>query len=260
MRIRQMHDEAVRDAIRLVTLYDSLITTNKRRIRPEWANRFAAANLVPWGRRGGLWRSRNDTILIVGSGQSTLSHHTFTSESLSVFLRSALVQAMAAVDKVLHEAISKHFVSLARTGELDKMVEIDLSKVYQIAQAARVRTGRGGRVRSRPGHRIKAAVLEKIYTQTYLSLRSVDQVCAACGKKAIFSKLVTAWRSQKTANHYRERWSRLYRRRNQIAHECDIVRQAQTRLVRFHRVEPAEIKRDITFVIRFGRFLARELD
>ena len=61
--------------------------------------------------------------------------------SPEVFLRAALVFALAAIDKILHEAISKHFTSLAREEILDRFVKFKVSKAYEIALAARSRAG-----------------------------------------------------------------------------------------------------------------------
>jgi hypothetical protein len=57
---------------------------------------------------------------------------------------------MSAVDKILHEAISKHFAKLAKDESLDDLVDISLSKAYSIAQHARLRTGKGGKKKKRP--------------------------------------------------------------------------------------------------------------
>lgn len=185
-------------------------------------------------------------------------------DSRSVFLRAALALAMAAVDKVLHEAISKRFAYVAADGSLDKIVQIELSKAYRIAQAARVRTGKGGKVRRRPGHDIKAEVLTEIYRDSYLSARRIQEISAICGKSQIFklyaAHLTKPGKKARSAQPLRERWSRMYTRRNQIVHECDIMRQAKPRKARFDTVDGRRFKRDIAFIKNFGQFLAVTLD
>lgn len=260
MKLRDIFTEAIKDADNLVLLYDSLLTANQRQIRPEWRDRFFKAQLVSWPKKGGLWRSKNDKVLIIGNDKAQLSHLSFSADCLSVFLRAALVLAMAAVDKVLHEAVSKNFASLAKSGELDDLVQIKLSKVYQISQAARVRKGKGGKVKSRPGHKIKAEVLARIYSDCYLSTRKLQEICAACGEKSIFAQFAVSRQRNERAQQLQDRWSQIYQRRNRIAHECNIVRKAKTGRIRFHELEPRQIKNDIIFTKRFGRFIARGLN
>jgi hypothetical protein len=180
--------------------------------------------------------------------------------SPEVFLRAALVFALAAVDKILHEAISKHFTSLARGEILDRFVKFKVSKAYEIALAARIRAGAGGARRRRPGHDIKTEVLTEIYKDSYLSNRMLQEICAACDKDKIFSKFAAVLGGSNTAQQLQNRWSRIYQRRNHIAHESDIQRKERMRKVSFNPVDVSKMKSDIKFIESFGRFLANNLE
>jgi hypothetical protein len=175
-----------------------------------------------------------------------------------VFLRSALVSAMAAVDKILHEAVSKHFTSLARKGILDRFVEFKVSKAYEIALSAREPAAAGG-AGKRPGHDIKTEVLAEIYKDTYLANRELQAVCAACGKNGIFAEYAQVLGGNNRSQKLQNRWSRIYQRRNHIAHESDIQRKERMRKVSFNPVDAVKIKSDIKFVEDFGHFLATQL-
>ncbi|MGH7942261.1 MAG: hypothetical protein ACREDS_12135, partial [Limisphaerales bacterium] len=121
-------------------------------------------------------------VTLHGSNQATAALPAGVSSDL--ILRSALVSAMAAVDKILHEAFSKHFTSLARLGILDRFVKFKVSKAYQIALSARQPAGAGGK---RPGHDIKTEVLSEIYKDSYLATQKLQEVCGACEQNGIFS-------------------------------------------------------------------------
>jgi hypothetical protein len=177
-----------------------------------------------------------------------------------VFLRAALVFALAAIDKILHESISKHFNRLAREEILDRFVKLKVSKAYEIALAARIRAGAGGARRRRPGHDIKTEVLMEIYKDSYLSTQRLQEVCGACGKKGIFTQYANYQGGNSTSDKLKARWSRIYQRRNHIAHESDIQRKERMRRVSFNPVDVLEIKSDIQFIEGFGRFLATTLE
>jgi len=259
MKLTDIYSEAIKQSDALVMLYDSLLTKNSRSMRADLKKRFIAAKLVQWPQRAGLWRSKNDSLLIVGTDDSRLSHKSFGSEALSILLKSALVFALAAVDKILHEAISIHFAALAKSGEIDDLVHIELSKAYEVARSARVRRGKGGKIVPRPGHKLKEEVLKQIYSGSYLSLRYLQKICAACGKDKIFSKYSKRLNATQTAQELQKNWTRTYYRRNCIAHECDIVRKAKARNIHYHNIGVQEIKADIYFAKMFGAFLADEL-
>lgn len=259
MRLLDIFDASIKDAEHLRVLYSTLLTTNQRAIRPEWATRFFAAKLNSWPRQDGLWRSSNANVLIVGNNAANISHQHFQHDALAVLLRASLVLYMAAVDKILHEALSKHFSTLAKNESLDELVDISISRAYAIAQNARIRTGKGGKKKKRPGHDLKAEMLSDIYKDSYLKTSNLEKVCAACGKKKIFSHYSQAHQPQ-TAQQAKMRWSRLYVHRNRIAHECDMVRKAKPRRASFHSVDSKSIMTEMDFVRDFGRFLAQQLE
>ena len=180
--------------------------------------------------------------------------------SKEVFLRAALVFALAAIDKILHEAISKHFTSLARTEELDNLVDFKVSKAYEIALAARSRAGVGGSRRRRPGHDIKTEVLKEIYKDSYLSNRKLKEISSACGKGNVFSNFANNSAGVYKLQQLEKRWSQIYQRRNHIAHESDIQRKERMPRVSFNNVDAPKMKSDIQFIESFGRFLATTLE
>lgn len=177
-----------------------------------------------------------------------------------VLLRSALVFAMAAIDRLLHEAISRKFAVLARSKALDRLVSVDLSASYRIAQGARTRKGKGGKIKSRPGNRLKEEFLKDIFTATYLSLKSLQELTAACGKGKIFTTYGDSFPKKKKATKLQSAWSRIYARRNHIAHECDIARMARARTIKFNDFSARSIRKDIRFVRAFGAFLSTHLE
>ncbi|MGQ9662006.1 MAG: hypothetical protein ACUVWX_06675 [Kiritimatiellia bacterium] len=169
MKLADTFSRALQHVKDLVVLHDLLLTGNERGVRKDRAKCFYKAHLFQLAKGAGLWRNRNSKLLIVGRSDTGRSHSVFSADALSVLLRSALVLSLAAVDKVRHEAISRHFATLAKSGALDEMEDVKLSKAYEIAQSARRRRGKGGKIKLRPGHKIKAEVLTQVYGDSYLS-------------------------------------------------------------------------------------------
>jgi hypothetical protein len=148
LKLQDIFTESIKDAQKLVLLYDALLTTNERSARADWTDRFYDSKLTSWPKKEGLWRAKNTNILIVGRENGSLSHGDFKADSLCVLLKSALVLSMASIDKILHEAIVVNFRKLAKDGMLDKFAQIDVSKCYEIAEHA------GRTDNTRPGHMI----------------------------------------------------------------------------------------------------------
>jgi hypothetical protein len=261
MHLRDLFVESLKQSETLIHLYDGLLTRNQRAAHRRWKERFYHCDLVSWAQRDGLWRSNGSNILVIGNDKSILNHNVFNTESLSVLLRMSLVSAMAAIDKLLHEAIMKRFAELVANKALDRIVTIDVSTCYRIAQQARERRGYGGRIKSRPAHKIKAEVLNSLFQESFLSRRRLEQICAACSQDSIFSKYsteVTNTPEAASPQELQKRWAHLYHKRNQIAHECDIERKVTTR-IHYNLMKPDQIKKDIHSIKAFGTFIANRL-
>jgi len=261
MKLTDIFNKAIAPAEAMLCYYEELLTRNKRSLRPEWRKRFLDAKLVGWPQGTGIWRSfsRDKSVLILGTDASPLSHRSFEKDNLAVFLRSALVFAVAAVDKVLHESINLHFAKLAKEEFLDGLVNIAPSRAYSIAVDARVRRGRGGQIKSRPGNKIKTEVMRKIYESTYLSVRNIEAISKCFGHKNVFYAFGQTLSPKITAKEASNTWGHIYFRRNAIAHECDMIRKARMRQITYHAVSFSKIKKDIQFVKSFGQFLASKL-
>lgn len=259
MTLQQVFQESIDQADKLFRLYEGLLTQSKRAIRNDWKERFLAAKLTEWPKSTQLWRSKSSNLLLVGTSAAGFTHKDFQSEPLSALLRASLALAMASIDKVLHEAVNKHFSKLARGAKLDKIINLELSESYRIAIASRTRRGRGGSIKSRPGPKIKAAVLENLYRKSFLSLDSLEQICAACGSKSIIKSFAGTLQGRPEPDAIKHKWRTLYAKRNHVVHECDVQRRANLRRVRYNEVSPAETRRDLDFIKTFGHYLSTQL-
>jgi hypothetical protein len=214
-----------------------------------------------WPNSTNLWLQKcsNNNLIIAGNEHSSLTEDHFCHERMGTLLRAAFVFSMAAVDKILHEAILYNFSDLLRSKEIDDLVNIPLSDSYNIAIQARERRGKGGKIRSRPGHKFKEKVLIELYKKSFLSNHSLEKVCACLGKKRIFTAYSKSIGTKAKADAIRDKWIRAYERRNSIAHECDIVRKKKARKVHFNPIDEKRMPEEIKFIGDFGKFLSKEL-
>lgn len=260
MKLETLFDSSFNQVDRLIHLHDELVTASVRAVRPEWRTRFFAANLSKhWKEPEGLWRSRGRHLIIVGKDTAQLDHTSFSAENMGTFLRMALVLGMSAVDKVFHEAISNRFMYLLHEGYFDRIVEMPVSTSYEIAIGARERRGKGGKVKARPGHKVKDVVMASIYRDSFLSCRKVEELSSALGASKIFTKFGTSLSPQLKYKAAHDRWQRIYDKRNAIVHEMDIIRMKKPQSVRYHEAHPAQYKSDIDYIRRFGKLLSTQL-
>jgi len=259
VKLRTIWDSAIQDSIRLEKLFLGLQAQNERSIRSEFRNRIFDSKIVTWNRSEGLWRARGKDVLILGKLNGNLSHIDFSSENTQILLKSSLVAAMAAVDKILHEALIKHFATLAKSGNLDSMIDFPLSSSYSIALQSRERSGKGGKKRKRPGHLFKEEIVDILFEKTFLSQAKLTQVCSMCNLKKVFTEFSRKHAAFGAPLDIQSAWNAAYRRRNHIAHECDLKRKEKTRKVTQNRFHAPSYRKELEFIRAFGEFLSDNL-
>ena len=263
MTLTEFFNKSTIHAERLVAFYDEL-DFHEKKTRSEWRNKLFSkgTRIVDWGKKAGVWRAidLNNSIQILGR-QANKAFLEDLLDRRPMLLQFALVMMLAAIDKMLHQAIiSKNFVQLLRSGRLDNLAKnFPPSEAYGIAMESRIRRGPGGRQKPRPANKIKELVSARLYELSFLSTRYLEEVCAVNGADSIFTKYATHV-NRKGAEPLRKQWSLIYKKRNTIVHECGITRtKISPKKIRFDVFTAAELKKDIDFSKRFGKFLANEL-
>jgi hypothetical protein len=262
MKLLDIFNESIKLADNLLTLYNTILAKRKRSAKKSWIDKLYSNRIISWRKKDGAWRSFGKDILIIGKKTDSNSQNIFKQEYLCVLLRTSLVMAMSAVDKILHEAVSKNFVALAKDGKLDKnkIISFPVLDAYRIAIESRKRSGKDGKTKIRPGHKIKEVVIREIFKSTFLPTNDLERICSLFDKGNIFSLYKTNRALTKGAKELKIKWSVIYKHRNNIAHECDIVRKQKARKIHFNNLKPNNIINEINFVKDFGNFIARELE
>lgn len=264
MELTKFFEESMVHARRLVELHDALnLDFHDKRTRSEWRDKLFRDSIVPWRKRQGVWRllSKDNNVQILGTDSSKPFQEIIKDERL-MLLQYSLVMTLAAIDKMLHQATtSKNFVELLKSGKFDNLIRnFPPSEAYGIAMDSRKRRGKGGARKVRPAVKMKEKISSKLYEMTFLGTLQLEEVCAAHGKNKIFTKYA-AHIGRKGAEPLRKRWSSIYKKRNTLVHECNILRSKKSpKIMRFEVIHPEDVKKDIDFAENFGKFLAEQLN
>lgn len=174
---------------------------------------------------------------------------------------SALVMSLAAIDKILHQSVLNKFTVLMREEDLDDLVKFKISDAYDIAIDARVRKGKGGKKKSRPGNKIKLKVVEEIYKDCYLAKNNLEKIAKLTGLagKNIWDEFKRAKARPEGRDDLIKMWNHAYSLRNKVVHECMIKRQARQHATNFLIVTEIETDEYINYLKQFGEFLSENI-
>lgn len=161
--------------------------------------------------------------------------------------RSALFIAVAAIDTYMHWLVFKRLSEVRYRADLPKALarmEIGFADLATLADS--VIAAQQSARRIRPWVQVKNALQNQLLSQTFQSYDQVATAFALSGIEKAWSKVATQMGC--SASDIRQRLNHLVHRRNQIAHEGDIMRMSRPQNVRFNHVDHATVTTDVAWI------------
>ncbi len=215
---------ALERAKHLLRLYELVCDTRQRAVRADWAASFKRA--MHWPANNQIVRvdGKDRQSILVFKEECGIDREHFAHEYLSELLRSALVAAVSALDRMLHDHVVKHCWKLLSRKEDEvpkKLKALSLSALDARKALEQLRKDPA----SRPGNIIKIAIQEKLHRDyTFQTPDSVLLASHMLGIKDFWGKVATKLPGNPSKEATIKQLREITKRRNQIVHEADLIR------------------------------------
>lgn len=204
----------------MLRLHDGLVNVRRRGIRSDWKAEFCT--VMHWPKAAKIFRIDSKEAIIILRHGAALSSNDFTSESIDDLLRFALVLGIGALDRYVHERISKGIVAALRAPDLSpaqKRLTIAAPLALRMNETLRRSAKIGKNIR--PANQFRIAFQESLHRQTFQSPEELDEGFRMIGVNGVWGKLQTKYANVKAI---KKQLNEVARRRNLIVHEGDLVR------------------------------------
>ncbi len=245
-------DAALGRANHLLELYDLIRDTSQRRIRNDWKQKVQRA--LGWPLKEELVRiygKEKRSLLLIREGTPTL-RDKFAHEYISELLRAAIVAAVSALDRYLHDLVVKHCWKLL--GRKDDEIPRELRELSVPAIAAKRAVVKLKRDPSaQPGRVIKQEIQAHLHREyTFQNPDSVLRAVRMLGVSDFWSKVAEAMPGQPEKQEVIRTLRTIAHRRNQIVHEADLLRRTQASKPRLRDVKATQAREWIDWMHAFG--------
>ncbi|MEX6663742.1 HEPN domain-containing protein [Pseudomonas sp. W2-17] len=162
-------------------------------------------------------------------------------------IRSALVMAISAMDSYMHWMVFQEITAVSKNAKLPKALsklEIPFSDVAALADA--VIEGRREGKETRPWNALKNSAQRQLLFRTFQSFDQVSVAMSMAGIADGWTK--TSKALGVTSPEIKEKLNHLVHRRNQIAHEGDILRSSRPRQLKFNDLDSGQVSRDVDWI------------
>ena len=252
MKIIDGFDKAIERAEHLLKIYDLIHNTRKRAIGSGWANKFN--KLIHWPVSEKFIRidgKKRESILIIKESVG-ISSEQFSHDYLSELLRAALVAAVSALDKYMHDLVVGKSVSLLRQSE--EKIPSEFKKIrIPILEAQKALKHLKNDSESRPGHIIKKAIQTVLHRDyTFQGSASILKATRMIGIENFWENILTEMSPlYENKKEIISKLDKIAKRRNQIVHEADVPPMLKPRKINLREISRKEIEEDIKFIKEF---------
>lgn len=175
------------------------------------------------------------------------SEHPANIDVRDDLIRSALVMAISAMDSYMHWMVVQEITAVSKNAKLPKSLaklEIPFSDVAALADA--MIEGRREGKETRPWSALKNSAQKQLLFKTF---QSFDQVALAMSMAGLVDGWAkTAKTLSVTSQEIKEKLNHLVHRRNQIAHEGDILRSSRPRQLKFNDLDSGQVSHDVDWM------------
>lgn len=260
MKPVQVFEDAIVRSEYLVDLYDLLLNQRERAIRKDWADSFK--RLMRWQRADELVRVDGNGCILVLRNKPDWEMKDFTHPHLAELLRAALTCAVSASDRYFHDLISSHVLTLlAKPYDQipNSLARFEMTLIdAEISLKKALETEKGKRKATRPRTILKERFCDALHRETFQTFQQIGRAFGMLGLKDTWRKVAKTMNC--TVEDIKAGLTKIVRRRNQIVHEGDMMREARPRAVKLNDIRSGDVKRYIKWLASLVKAVSEVVD
>ena len=187
------------------------------------------------------------SVLILRESVGIDNEH-FSHDYVSELLRSALVAAVSAFDRYLHDLVVEHSWKLLCRPEKDVPPELKKLALPVLATKRSLERLRASAT-ARPGNLVKKAIQEQLHREfTFQKPDSVVRAARMLGVADFWGEVGRRMPSRPSREDVINRLKRIADRRNQIVHEADVVLRTKAQQINLRDIRAAETQDAVDWI------------
>lgn len=255
MPAKKTFDYAMGRAQHFLTLYDILHDSRQRGVRSDWMAKFKDLMRWPSGEQVVRIDGKDKKSLLILREDLGIDRSRFAHEYTSELLRAAIVAAISALDRYMHDLIVRRSLQLLKQSEDDVPKRLrDLRIPVLTAQRAiqRIREDKN----TRPGHLVKQEIQKILHREhTFQNADSVQRGADMLGIKGFWDKVSAEMPGSPEKKDVIDTLNNISRRRNQIVHEADLILHKQGSRISHRPISHKETSDFVSWIDDFGNAL-----
>ncbi len=243
---------AIERAEHLITLYDLLHDTRTRRVRADWSSKFKKLMRWPDGEQICRIDGAGKNSMLILRESVDLDNSQFSHDYLTELLRSAVVAAISALDRYLHDLVVENCWKLLSKAEDQIPAELKKIKIPLMVTKKSIEKLRQS-TEARPGTIVKKAIQEQLHREfTFQKPDSVIRASKMLGITDFWRRVSAKMDGSPSDQQVKKKLTEIADRRNQIVHEADIKRKTRDRGISLRDIKAGTTKDWVAWISDLG--------
>jgi RiboL-PSP-HEPN len=243
----------------MLRLYELVCDTRKYKIRKDWEMSFK--QVMHWPEQERIVRvdGKDRNSVLVLREACGIDRDRFAHDYLSEILRGAVVAAVSALDRYMHDLLVKYSWKL-----LSRKVE-DIPNQLKCLHVTALDTRKALEhlrkdPKARPGHLVKQALQVTLHREfTFQNPDSVLKAAKMLGIEDFWGKVAKEMPGNPTKSDVMLSLKGITARRNQIVHEADLVRTRRAE-ARLQDISHSQAQEWVDWMEQFGNAIQKVVD
>ena len=244
-------DFAYKRAKHYLALYNIVHNSRQRAARSDWLENFKRFMHWPLGDDIVRIDGKDGKSLLILKEELGIDRELFAHDYASELLRSAIVAAISALDRYMHDYVVEKSWSLLNRPENDIPKELKKIKIPVLATKKALEKIRKDH-NSRPGSLIKKQIQDVIHREfTFQKKDDIQKGARMLGIEDFWGKVAEKMPDSPSKMDVQSKLTKVAKRRNQIVHESDIFLKISAKKISQREIKYLEAEEYVKWVGHF---------
>jgi len=245
-------NSAIKRSENLLQLFDLLADDRSRNVRKERAKTIKKIMRWPQRQKIKIIESKKMQSVLIMKETTQIDYNNFGTNYIDEILRAALVSAVSALDRYIHDLIVENCIKMLNQKEENipsGLKRLKLSLIVTKNVLLRMKRNNGDENKgTRPGFVLKKAIQDELHLKPFQSAEEIKNAMSIIGIKDLWPNISKVINPPLTQEAIKTSLKRIADRRNQIVHEADLFRKTRGKKISLREIKRRNVEQNITFI------------
>lgn len=247
-------NSAIKRSENLLQLFDLLANDRSRNVRKDKAQKIKSVMHWPKKEKIVMIESKKMKSVLLMKDTTQIDYKNFERSYIDEILRAALVSAVSALDRYVHDRVVENCIKMLNKKEDNipgslKRLKLSLIVTKNVLLKIKMNPSSSSKNKNvRPGFILKKAIQDELHLRPFQSVEEISNALSYVGIKEVWPSISKQFNPPLKQETIKTTLKKIADRRNQIVHEADLERKTRGKKISLRKIKRKNIEQNIIFI------------